>query len=281
MTHLTKSILIAAVGILLCIEVIPIVRVAKQSLGWVELGYVVYFQEKSTDHIGPDTLAKENIVAHAGGRVETCTLTNTVEALNESYGRGRRFMEIDFEWTSDNQLVCIHDWEQTWQKYFSGGKDIPDRMMFLHSKMKGALTQMDIRILVDWVNTHRDCYIITDVKSRNLSALETIKNQYPAIRENIIPQIYRFYEYRHVMDMGYKRVILTLYRSNYWDSQVISFTQHNEVFAVTMFKERAYSTLPTVLSSKGVFVYMHTTNSLDEYTLLKKNGVGGIYSDSL
>jgi arylsulfatase A-like enzyme len=50
-------------------------------------------------------------VAHAGGGIKGRSYTNSLEALDENYRRGFRFFELDFNWTSDNQLVCIHDWE--------------------------------------------------------------------------------------------------------------------------------------------------------------------------
>lgn len=280
--NLRTTIILIALLCVFFVKGIDILRVIKHSFGYVELGYVIYLQKMNKiNSFDNDTLSHETIIAHAGGHVDSLTYTNTLEAMNDSYNRGIRFYELDFEWTSDNKLVCIHDWDQTWNKYYLQGIQIPNWKTFLQTKMINNMKQMDINILATWMKSHKDCYVITDVKRNNITALEIIKNEYPGIINNIIPQIYWFYEYKNVIDLGYERVILTLYKSNYWDSQVVLFTKHYKVFAVTMPRERAVTKLPSILLIQGIFVYMHTTNSSEEYLKLMKNGVSGIYSDIL
>ncbi len=48
-------------------------------------------------------------VAHAGGGFEERTYTNTLAALEHNRDDYELF-EIDFSWTSDDELVCLHDW---------------------------------------------------------------------------------------------------------------------------------------------------------------------------
>lgn len=50
-------------------------------------------------------------IAHAGGEVDGQIYANSLESLNASYAKGYRYFEIDLSFTSDRQLVCIHDWE--------------------------------------------------------------------------------------------------------------------------------------------------------------------------
>ena len=52
------------------------------------------------------------IVAHALGTVEGRVETNSKDAFLESYEKGHRLFECDFQLTSDGKLVLRHDWEQ-------------------------------------------------------------------------------------------------------------------------------------------------------------------------
>ena len=49
-------------------------------------------------------------IAHAGGQFNGATYTNSLEALDQNYEAGFRAFEIDLSFTSDGELVCLHDW---------------------------------------------------------------------------------------------------------------------------------------------------------------------------
>jgi glycerophosphoryl diester phosphodiesterase len=55
-------------------------------------------------------LPHQPLIAHAGGHIYGYKYTNSLEALENSYNNGFRFIELDFDWTQDNQIVLIHDW---------------------------------------------------------------------------------------------------------------------------------------------------------------------------
>ena len=51
------------------------------------------------------------MILHAGGVTpEGVTGSNSLEALEHSYENGFRLLELDFSWTCDGELVCVHDW---------------------------------------------------------------------------------------------------------------------------------------------------------------------------
>ncbi|SHD76238.1 hypothetical protein [Schnuerera ultunensis] len=80
-------------------------------------------------------------------------------------------------------------------------------------------------------------------------------------------------------DMGFDNIILTLYRSKYTDEEIIEFAKKNKIFAITMPKDRGYSSLPMKLKKIDVFTYVHTINELYVFEELYENGVSGIYTD--
>jgi glycerophosphoryl diester phosphodiesterase len=81
-----------------------------------------------------------------------------LEALNENYGKGFRFFEIDFSWTSDGKLVAIHDWQGALSGMYivSEGMGIPTEAEFVNLKMKAGLTQLSlVRSQIDLIKTGR------------------------------------------------------------------------------------------------------------------------------
>ena len=64
----------------------------------------------------PDFLV--NRVAHAGGGIRGKTYTNSLDALDQNIKNGFVYFEIDFSLTKDDQLVCLHDWKQSFKRSF-------------------------------------------------------------------------------------------------------------------------------------------------------------------
>jgi glycerophosphoryl diester phosphodiesterase len=79
--------------------------------------------------------------------------------------------------------------------------------------------------------------------------------------------------------MGYENIILTLYRLDNSDKEIVNFVRMNPVFAVTMPIERGFSALPSMSKDINVPTYVHTVNDLSIYEKLRDNGVFGIYTD--
>ncbi len=77
-------------------------------------------------------------IAHAGGMAAGRTYTNSLEALQSSRSKGFRIIEIDLNWTQDEELVLIHDWGQTWRTLFNE-TGIPTLEEFVSANMIDGL----------------------------------------------------------------------------------------------------------------------------------------------
>jgi glycerophosphoryl diester phosphodiesterase len=139
------------------------------------------------------------LIAHAGGAINGQIYTNSIEALNSNYNKGFRFFEIDFSWTSDDELVAIHDWFKydTFQEmfYVPPGMKIPNKEQFLQLKIKTGLTQLSLEDILKWAAEKGDAYIVTDIKAENIKALRKISTDYNRYIKYIIPQAYNYSEY--------------------------------------------------------------------------------------
>lgn len=230
------------------------------------------------------TIKPPLLIAHAGGIINERSYTNSLEALNHNYGKGHRFFEVDFSWTTDGELVAIHDWESTFRAQFIVPPNIdkiPSKAQFINVKSKMGLTQLSLDDVFAWVLQKDKTYIVTDIKEDNLKALTKIaSNTY--YKKVVIPQIYSFDEYEDVLKLGFENIILTIYKmKKIIRSDVVEFAVKKKPFAVTMPLSFAQSGLASSLKDRDIVVYAHTINDPNLFESLKTNGVYGVYTDRL
>lgn len=224
-------------------------------------------------------IAPEELVAHAGGAVYGFRRTNSLEAIDNSYRKGFKFFELDFEWTKDRHPVLIHDWDAMVKRLFMSKPKVYTLDEFHKAKTFKNFTLLDMKSLYEWLLKHEDVYIVTDIKKDNIRMLTHIKTRYPGIQRQIIPQIYKLEEYEPVRKLGYDNIILTLYCMDKPESEIVKFVGENELFAVTMDEKQGFSALPNLLKENNTLSYVYTINDLATAENLKKNGVFGIYTD--
>lgn len=225
--------------------------------------------------------AKTSLIAHAGGALQKNTYTNSLEAL-ESNKPYFDLFEMDLIFTSDNELVCLRDWDVNFERLFNRKVTSPltlDEFRLLVADLE--ITPCDLSSLMDWLSENPSKYIVTDIKERNLEALEQIANRYPELMHQIIPQVYQWGEYAQVTELGYDKIIFTLYAlRNPSIPRLLQDISKNEYFAVTFPKSIA-DDLGELLVSRGVRTYVHTVNKMQEANALKEIGVWGVYTDFL
>jgi glycerophosphoryl diester phosphodiesterase len=226
-------------------------------------------------------ISPPTFIAHAGGGLENHTYTNSLEALDFNYGKGFRFFEVDFSWTSDGELVAIHDWQGDLERRFRLPEEqrIPTRNEFLNLEPTNGLTQLTLAGVLEWAREKGDVFIVTDIKEKNIQALEKIFRKKREFVQCLIPQVYSYAEYKDVKKIGYENIILTLYRMRVFPPFLVYFCGREKPFAVTMPLSLARSGLAESLKTKNVYVYAHTINDLNLFTELRKKGVDGIYTD--
>lgn len=220
------------------------------------------------------------LIAHAGGAVFGYRLTNSLEALNSAYQSGFRYIELDMSLTADGHIVLIHDWADMAERMlFSQG--VKTRDEFLQSEVLADLTLMDIDGLAAWLADHPDCSIVTDIKEEaNCEVLNAIREQAePNIFGQFIPQVYTYEEYREVQDLGFDRIILTLYRLDTEADELSAFAEEFSPWAITVPEGRISEELLDAVIAHGVAVYAHTVNSLDFFETWTALGLTGIYTD--
>jgi len=197
------------------------------------------------------------LLAHAGGGLNGQTYLNSLDALDYNYQLGHRFFELDFSWTSDKQLVAIHDWKHTYKKYFNQDADkVPDLKDFMSLKMNHGQTQIGLSNLDAWLLKHPDAYIVTDVRGNNIQALKLMKKQMKSALKQVIPQMYHPSNYDTLQAMGYDNIIFTLYATHLPTEQIIKFIKENKLHAVTVHPSKdGFKKIVDEFNGTNTFVY--------------------------
>lgn len=227
---------------------------------------------------------KPVFIAHGGGSYLNHSLTNTLEALNANYAKGFRYFELDFSWTSDTKLVAIHDWNYSIKKYYPElkGGIVPSHSEFLNTKMKYGLTQLDVYSVIKWLKDKKDVFLITDIKQENIKALKLLFSIDKNIKDYVIPQVYSYKEYEIAKNIGFKNIILTLYKMKISKNDLLYFADTKKPYAITVYFQIAKnSTIIEDLKNRKITVYTHTVNDIDKFYALKKSGLHGIYTDEI
>ncbi|MEX2469630.1 MAG: glycerophosphodiester phosphodiesterase family protein [Pseudohongiellaceae bacterium] len=253
---------------------------------WVVAGLAVvllvllFLQFLNTDSRATPRLPR---VAHAGGEFDGLTYTNSFEALNANLAQGFTHFEIDFSWTSDGQLVCLHDWQESFERSFGGPAVGPVSLAEFEALVtaRSPVRKCTLSSLADWLTAHPETVLITDVKEDYEAALRHIQTNHPRLLDRIIPQIYQPGEFDLTRSLGFERVIWTLYQYAGSNADVMRELSDMPVWAVTMDVVRAGQRLGRRLEELGVPSYTHTINDYADFLYFRNLGIDEVYTDTL
>ena len=121
-----------------------------------------------------NTWYKNNrVVVHATGGIDGLSYTNSKEALLNSINSNMQVIEVDFNYTSDNYLVCYHK-----SRDILINEEKFTLEEFKNIKIKGKYTPMEFQDIVDIMKGNPNIYISVDVKSDSLvDVVKDIVNQ--------------------------------------------------------------------------------------------------------
>ncbi len=231
-------------------------------------------------------------VIHAAGRLEgpdawgnprTYDGSNSAEGLAQCAAAGRRPMavELDFNFTSDGQLACIHDWYTEYADEVENG--VPLSLEdFLAARIYRTFTPAWIGDAADWLRANEDTYIVTDIKDDNLAGCRAIADFCPDLLNRFVVQIYDESEYDAVRAMGFEYVVFTLYRLD-WNAKTDwralgRFAEEHPLIGFTFsFELCSVEGYVDGMLRSGVPLYIHTVNEGEEEFF--KTGISGVYTD--
>ena len=230
------------------------------------------------------TTAKPLMIAHAGGGINDMRYSNSLEALEYNYSNGFRYFEIDFSWTIDGQLVCLHDWKKRFKLVFGfkTKKAVSyEKFLMLLDETKGV-HPCTLTSLADWVSHHPDVKIITDVKYENVKAIKLISKQFPNLANQLVPQFYQPHEYQQLKKLGFKQLIWILYQYEGEPQTIVDEANNMDLFAISMRASQAKKQWAQKLTTNKHSLFVYTINKQSKLNkLIDKYDVKGFYTDFL
>ncbi len=245
-------------------------------------------------------LENNRYIAHALGGIEGKSYTNSLEAFEENYKKGLRLFEVDLEYTSDGELVLIHDWERERLKELFGMPVPADNVEtplslkeFKSQTIYGKYTPLTYQELIGIMKDHPDMYLVLDGK---YSDEERVLKEYgdivsiaektdPEILKRVIPQIYNESMYDWVMQTyNWKSIILTWYlfsASTVEPEHLFEFCTEKGIQVCAMKDSLENALLDKEAMKRDIKILVYTVNEESDRDRLFNNGVSAIYTDFL
>lgn len=231
-------------------------------------------------------------IIHAAGEVrdplsgQIYLGSNSYEGLKQSYEAGHRLIELDFNFTSDGELVCIHDWYHYYSSAITDNEAL-SLSEFMKCKIFEQFTPLCLGTLANYLDEHQDLRIVTDIKERNLDAAKLIAEKYPHLRNQFIIQIYQKDEYEPIRSLGFENIIFTLYRLE-WSEKTDAITLANFAsthallgitFPALLAEYIEINSFIAELKQAEIPIFVHTVNGIATQANFYDMGVDGVYTD--
>lgn len=233
---------------------------------------------------GDEWFIDHPLIYHAGGAVDGGSYTNAVEAVENTLREGNRFIELDFRYTSDHQLICIHDWKDA----FLEDKELTLEE-FAASKIQGKFTPLTAEHLIEIMREHTDMYLVTDVKDKGcidsvITDLVLLAGEDASVLDRFIIQLYTGREKSSIQEIypfKDEQFLFTIYNWGRWSLEVPQICNEENISVITV----PYGEIPdedvSLVRELGFTVYEHTVNRADEARKSLKRGISGFYTDFL
>ena len=241
-----------------------------------------------------DTWTGSLTIAHAGGIIDGHDYTNSLEAILTNYSKGQRVFEIDFARTIDNQLVCTHDWDPALLEDGTSDEEISSQK-FMSTLIRGEYTPLSLEELGRLMEQYPDIWVVTDTKNSTVESvqqdfevlLETMKaHGMESVLDRMIVQIYNEEMYHTVYRIyPFKSWIYTLYK--FWGGdtetflQCVRFCDGHDINGITTWNFYVTPELLQITRAYDIPWYVHTENDVKNANELIRQGITGIYTDSI
>ena len=149
-----------------------------------------------------------HFIAHAGGEIDGYIYTGSLEAWEESYRKGSRVFDADFNWTADGKLVIRHSWSdnlETDSVAMNQSRVMEDKNgciqrtyngiplsyeAFMNSRIFHRYSPMDAEAVLRFMDTHADVYVAADTKGDIMESYRVLVTTAKGLRlESVLKRI--------------------------------------------------------------------------------------------
>jgi phosphoglycerol transferase MdoB-like AlkP superfamily enzyme len=231
----------APVDVNLCLSMYNLVREDFKKAKYVMDNNLIV---KATEYKGEQYKPRNEVAAELtpmyipldGGRINGAIGTNSLEALMSTYEQDIKVIGLSFDWTEDNNLVAVKNWDVA-NVLFE--EPLSDHSMngFMMGKMKGDLTQLNIRRVLDWLSAHEESYIVADAGSQGVDFAKYMYDHYDDAKDRFIYKVDSLDEFNKLGYLEIKHIMLDLNKVPNKPEEIINFLRSNMVYGVVVDKE--------------------------------------------
>lgn len=237
----------------------------------------------------------DRVVAHACGEIDGLTYTNSREALENSYQKGRRNFECDLILTADGELVACHDWD-VWNAWKEDDEaTIPTLEEFMNTKIRKTFEPLSGKDVIAFMKEHPDVFVITDTKDVEPETVEkqfqefvnlAMDNECEEVLNRLVVQIYHPYMYDIINKIYcFDNYIFTLYQEAYRGEpermqEYARYCREQGIDVITMNIDYYSEELLDICQQYEIELFVHTVNDMKTIAECLDNGIG-IYSDKV
>lgn len=216
------------------------------------------------------------LVIHAGGG----GYLNSEEMTAGNVEAGYRYIELDFLYTSDHELVCSHRFE-------FGGYSLSSRPTFeefIQTSIKGSYTGLTLQGLLELLKQNQDFSVVFDTKEEDsIAVLSTIRKA--CERENIdfysrfIVQLYSVQDYIALQNEPFTEFWFTNYKARYSTETIEKYFGGDPRITTVVLNLQDWTQKRPFGLPKGKKIAVHTVNKGSYIRFLAARGVDYIYTD--
>ena len=108
----------------------------------------------------------ERVIAHGGGSVDGFETSSSVQAVELAIKNGFKWIELDMEFSSDNKIIMLHDWDRTMTTYL--GREYENKLslkQFNNQLICGRFEPLTFEKLTKILDRNPQIKIVTDTKA--------------------------------------------------------------------------------------------------------------------
>ncbi len=217
-------------------------------------------------------------IAHAGGSIDGQKYLNCKEGLLQSLKNGYKYIEVDLALTSDNAVVCLHDWQHFKTLASIAIDNEPMSLQeFQQQKILGKLTPLTLNDVISIQKEH-PFVIVTD----KISNPDILNSYFLDNRNNVMVEAFSLSDYIRLKECGYTPM-MSIWHFNYKSIRLI-FAQQRETRTkidwVCVDSESNIKSLRTLKRLLKCKIALYSSNSETFFKEHLGKGIDLIYTDN-
>jgi glycerophosphoryl diester phosphodiesterase len=229
------------------------------------------------------------LIAHGLGGIAGVTYSNSREAFELWYGRGRRWFETDLTLTADRQLVCFHPGLEPLLG-LEGAVGNATLERFLSWRVAGSYTPLSLRGLLELLRDRPDTFVFVDPGMLTPAIVEglhaTVDAVEPKLRRQLLVEFYAPEQLAMLRESEIRRgrfgaVVFATYQWASAERDVVRLVAAERIPVVVLGSSSASRALVERLRGAGARVVVHTVNDPARARDWLAAGADGLMTDFL